>query len=1066
VRELETSDGMVMQDSIKVSGIPSYGDDLNNWDDNVTLQTTASDAAYQVWVDWDGDGSFGGAYEDITERVISIEFVRGRDYASELQGASVAGTCSIIVHNRDGRFNRFNSASPIYGNILPGREVRVIMQTSPEVSQLMWAGYLQTVTPDPSIHRDHKAELRATGPLGLIADSEVTVASYNGILTSEAIGHILDSIGWPSSKRIIYPGTVTMGRWQVAAKTNVLTALRDVEVTEGGFLRESYDGKIVFESRSYRDQFSTQGVFSDETGVRLAYSDIEQGEPLKEIYNYISVSIASYGEGDEEILWTSPRSIRIPWRESVVVWAEVDDVIAWWNAPVAHLDYTVNQNPYGSGLERAIEIHAIDRYANRCAVTFYNNFWVTADLYVNDLQLRGLKFLRLDDVLVWGEDEDSIALYGRREFPITNTFFANAVDAQIYVDYLLNKNAGPRPLITIEFSPKRNSYLLEQARDRDISDKLRIIADPTTIMGIDRAFVIERISQSISEAGTIHRVLYECSTSWSDLLVAVADDVNADKPWADSINVSTGVVTDYNIQVGDDLNADKPWADGINVQKEDFLLNKAFTGVIPLRMLGTGIIGQIGQDHEWLRSRSFFARSKYNNIKKMTWMVVTQGDSATRWVKLLADGVEVGHIDIPSSDFDDDHYLEIPIPSTDTYYTLQVQEDATGDGPGATVYRSIIYIDLEKATKLRIQIPMLWANTSDDRDMDPDGSALTDLGAYYDFTSYNYSDYATDSQAWNYIAGNWTGIVGFELEYWATTFNTATHCTVNDPQGKLALFNFDTDTMVVGTERDIPQNQSVYYRIPLNPSDLTAGYAYKFKGMVVNSNNPGLGFCLLATFKGSLFIDIENPMNLEVSYGVLYAIDDTFSYQKIDSRWNKGVRSTHFEVESVLNTTLDITREAELWRWNSVDGWELLHDITVDYKDDDLLTTEIYREVIDPLEDGDKWYYYGYDNSLLWSAHQTVIQVIGALGMPGDSINFWQDSIQVEIPESPTLSFGDSMNNWLDQYSSNFHELITDEDSYGDSANNWSDGIQLLNTFSDQLGDSLSMSDGANVVMS
>ena len=85
-------------------------------------------ATYRYYVDWDGDNCFSLPGEDISAFAFEATWEYGRDYASQLSGRSKAGSCRISLDNSNSRFSPFNSSSPLYGQMLPGRRVRITMQ--------------------------------------------------------------------------------------------------------------------------------------------------------------------------------------------------------------------------------------------------------------------------------------------------------------------------------------------------------------------------------------------------------------------------------------------------------------------------------------------------------------------------------------------------------------------------------------------------------------------------------------------------------------------------------------------------------------------------------------------------------------------------------------------------------------------------------------------------------------------------------------------------------------------------------------------------------------------------
>lgn len=78
--------------------------------------------------DFDGDGDFSEATEDISDYVLGGSLIRGRDYASQVTGHSTPGQMRLLLNNADGRFNFFNTDSPYNADpfsLKGGRLIRV-----------------------------------------------------------------------------------------------------------------------------------------------------------------------------------------------------------------------------------------------------------------------------------------------------------------------------------------------------------------------------------------------------------------------------------------------------------------------------------------------------------------------------------------------------------------------------------------------------------------------------------------------------------------------------------------------------------------------------------------------------------------------------------------------------------------------------------------------------------------------------------------------------------------------------------------------------------------------------
>jgi hypothetical protein len=503
------------------SSTPNQGDSINNWNDKASLIMTNTSKPYQFYVDWEGNGSYAELIDDITDYVIEAEWGLGRDYASELSGLSSAGRCRLELINTDGRFNRFNTNSPLYGYLLPGRKMRIIIRTD-SGDTTVWRGFLDTITPDPNVHRAHRAELLATGPLGFISETDVDIGLQSSILTGSAISLILDQANWPTADRLIDNGLITMSDW-FPDNVNILTALRDVEGSEGGFIRESKDGKIIFEQRDARDAKSSIVTMSDANGATYAYVDIEQHDPIKEIYNVVEIELKTFEMGDLAVIYETSCLGPIEWSYEPDGWENwnwatfilsTSSPIHTWVLPDPQDDYEMGYSCSSTQPAYAVW-YGSRRWGSVGTTTAELQFaWhpaVTASGYVADIAVSGYPLVESDPVILTVEDADSIEAYGRRVWPVNAPFLPDQDTANTYLNYILAKYKDPYPILTIEFDAKRNTSLLDLARTVDLSDKITVISNPTTKLGINDDFFVERISQRVSHGNKEHIVRIECS---------------------------------------------------------------------------------------------------------------------------------------------------------------------------------------------------------------------------------------------------------------------------------------------------------------------------------------------------------------------------------------------------------------------------------------------------------------------------------------------------------------------------------------------------------------------------
>jgi hypothetical protein len=222
------------------------------------------------------DTAFLGAGEpswdyDITGYVRGLSISRGT--SNELQRIE-AGTASILLDNRDGRFTPTNTLSPYYPDIVPMRRIRIQAQTEDAVIYPIFVGFAEgwPVT-FPEIV-DQVVEVQLVDGFSVLARSVIS-GTFSAQTTGQRVTDILDSIEWPAVQRDIETGASSVPE-VVLSNAPVLEHLQQVAHAEGGRLFMSKDGKITF-----RDRYPTVASPTDlltrtwsDTGTDMTYRDI------------------------------------------------------------------------------------------------------------------------------------------------------------------------------------------------------------------------------------------------------------------------------------------------------------------------------------------------------------------------------------------------------------------------------------------------------------------------------------------------------------------------------------------------------------------------------------------------------------------------------------------------------------------------------------------------------------------------------------------------------------------------------------------------------------------------
>lgn len=485
-------------------------------------------ATYLVSVDWNNDGVYTGTGENVSARVRRLEFWRGRDFASQLGASSSAGWLKMELENKSNDYSSFNTASPLNGNLLPGRKVRVQADGT-----TIWLGYLKRLTPVPNYKGDKIALLEATGPLGVIAQRKVSSAVGGSGTTGAAISGLLDYMGWPAANYIIDAGKTTLTKYW-ATDQNGLDALYEVENAELGFLWEAADGRIAFSNRHARyvntapttpnkRTLTSQATFSDAAGATLSYNAIELQDPLERVFNIAQSEVRLFTVGALAVLWTlsetgasSPALLqgatKTYWAQYPVM-GSAEDVMGVdaWTTPVATTDYTANSAADGSGSSETGNLTiVVTKFATTMQIQITKSGG-GGTAYLTKLQARGTPLtLTANPIRVLEENTDSSTLYGDRTWPMPDRWNPTTQDALDWTRFLLSLYRNPPRILTMTYIANKSASHITEMLTRELNDRITVVANNNTGLGINEDFWIENQHHTIASNG-LHTVKYQLS---------------------------------------------------------------------------------------------------------------------------------------------------------------------------------------------------------------------------------------------------------------------------------------------------------------------------------------------------------------------------------------------------------------------------------------------------------------------------------------------------------------------------------------------------------------------------
>lgn len=480
-----------------------------DWEDNEQIAIDS-----RALVDWDNDGKYDGTYDDISSDVLKVSTRGGRDVANALTGKVKAARCTLTVANDDDRYSPFNTSSPLTGNLVPKRPVK-IRSEAPVVRDL-FTGQIERIEPTVGKNREKLARITCLGVFGQLTQNEANIGYEASILSGAAVDEILDAAGWPSADRTIDTGTQTFENWDVDS-VGAMTALRRAEESESGLLVESKEGKIAFEDRDHRQvlpHIVAQAEYSDDpsaTGV-IRYESIRELDPLRFIFNDFRATVRKKATNAGVTLWehseanTTGDAPEIEPGDTVTYWAHypnpasrVDGTgVSAWTALVATTDYTANSLSNGTGTDHTADLSIVETdFARSKKIEITND--ATVNVFLTKLQNRGTEVYQLDPVTMQAEDAASQTAYGQRTFVRSElaVWIPDTFTAQEWVDYNLSLFKDPSPMIGVTITGQRNLYHAVEVLTRTISDRVGIEADGNAGLGINEDFFVENWTYEI-----------------------------------------------------------------------------------------------------------------------------------------------------------------------------------------------------------------------------------------------------------------------------------------------------------------------------------------------------------------------------------------------------------------------------------------------------------------------------------------------------------------------------------------------------------------------------------------
>jgi hypothetical protein len=400
--------------------------------------------AFTVEIDWDHNGT----WTDETGRARRIHIQSGFDQA----GGRVAGVgrCSLTMDNCDRRFSPGYASGPLYGKLLPRREVRITASDG-ESSWMLFRGFVERLLPGAGQWGGSASVIECVDGVALLARQRIGVPHAASKGVDEAVAEVVSFAYSPAGTSYADNGDSLehYGRAWKPEVTTCLDALRDICDAVYGRFFVARDGTATCLSRGDLQNPSAAAALAvDETSP---LEDLEVVLGVDRVVNLAEITVYPVETvGAAQVIWTARTVLRLAPGQTRVIHAPFRDdngercgaveVIA----PVATTDYLVNDQPGGTGFNYTNSPHfgiSNSIEATRATITLSNT--AIGPLYVTKLQVRGKPIRVYDPITIEEEDAGSQDLYEKRALALDLWMMPDPVFGQAYAEYLVGRYKAP-----------------------------------------------------------------------------------------------------------------------------------------------------------------------------------------------------------------------------------------------------------------------------------------------------------------------------------------------------------------------------------------------------------------------------------------------------------------------------------------------------------------------------------------------------------------------------------------------------------------------------------------------
>lgn len=220
----------------------------------------------------------GEVFADVSSYFQSLTLQRGK--SRELDRYQ-AGQATVTFDNRTRAFDPTYTASPIFGQIVPRRKVRISVDNI-----IQYVGTIDDWNIDYEPGTNSRATLQAFDVFSYFVGAEVGTATYSAETTGDRLDNLLDNIGWATDARDIGPTGAIVAGTAIPEAQAIMPIMQIVAQSEPGDLFISKVGSVKFVGRN--NSFTSAGAVFTDSGLGIPYKTIQAIYGSELLYNTVN----------------------------------------------------------------------------------------------------------------------------------------------------------------------------------------------------------------------------------------------------------------------------------------------------------------------------------------------------------------------------------------------------------------------------------------------------------------------------------------------------------------------------------------------------------------------------------------------------------------------------------------------------------------------------------------------------------------------------------------------------------------------------------------------------------